>query len=115
MPNKKYLLNIGLAFTLLYAGISAFINPFDWVGFVPMWVTKFGTSRELALHIHSVAEILLGVWLLSNFKVKWAGLVVALDMATILLANGFSKGILLITFRDIGLLFMAVYLAVADE
>lgn len=112
MKNKKYLLNIGLAFTLLYAGIAAFVNPSDWVGFVPQWVGNFGLSRELALHTHSVVEILLGVWLLSNWKVRWAGLISALDILAILLATGFSGGILLITFRDVGLLFMAIYLAV---
>jgi len=112
--DKKYLLNIGLAFTLLYAGIMAFVNPLDWVGFVPSWVTNFGLSRELALHTHSVVEILLGVWLLSNWKVKWAGWASALDIAIILLATGFSSGILLITFRDVGLLFMAAFLAVAN-
>ena len=116
MPfTKKYLLNFGLAFTLFYAGIAAFMNPFDWIGFVPMWVEKFGTSRELALHMHSVAEILLGVWLLSNWKVQWAGLVVALDILVILLVNGFSGGVLLITFRDVGLLFTAIYLALTND
>lgn len=113
--NKKYLLNLGLAFTLLYAGIAALVNSNDWVGFVPRWVTAFGFSRELSLHIHSVVEISLGLWLLSNFKVKWAALITALDIAAILVVNGFGGGILLITFRDVGLLFMAVYLAVANE
>ncbi len=110
---KKYLINLGLAITLLYAGIMAFLHPFDWIGFVPDWVTRFGTSRELALHLHSVAEIILGLWLLSNKKVKWVGLLTALDIAVIMLVSG--TGLLLITFRDFGLLFMAIYLAVADE
>ena len=113
--SQKYLLNIGLAFTLLYAGIMAFINPSDWVGFVPQWMANFGASRELVLHAHSTLEIILGLWLLGNWKVKWAGLVSALDIAGIVLATGFSAGILLITFRDVGLLFMAIYLAVAND
>lgn len=113
--NKKYLLQFGLAFTLLYAGISALVHPYDWIGFVPMWITQFGITREFALRSHSVVEILLAVWLLSNKKINLAGLVTALDMAVILLANGFGRGTFLITFRDAGLLFMAIYLAVADE
>ena len=113
--NKKYLINLGLAFTLIYAGISAFLYPNDWVGFVPQWVEKFGTSQLLALHIHSVVEIILGLWLLSNWKIKWAGIITALDIAAILLVNGFGRGIFLITFRDVGLLLMAIYLAVAQE
>src|SRR5689334_3824409 len=111
--NKKYLLQFGLAFVLLYAGISAFLQPFDWIGYVPMWVTKFGTSRELALHLHSIAEIILGLWLLSNIKIRWAAWITALDIAAIILVNGFNPELFLITFRDVALVFMALYLALA--
>ena len=111
--NKKYLLNFGLAFVFLFAGISSFLRPYDWVGFVPMWVVKFGVSQMAALHIHAVVEILLGLLLLGNIKTKWVGLIAALDLAAIIVVNGFGAGILLITFRDVGLVFMALYLAAA--
>jgi uncharacterized membrane protein YphA (DoxX/SURF4 family) len=113
--NKKYILNVGLAFTLLFAGISIFLRPLDWIGFVPQWVENFGVSREFALQGHAVAEIVMGLWLLSNKKVRWVAVLAALDMASIIILNGFSHDMLLITFRDVGLLFMAIYLAVADE
>ncbi len=113
--NKKYLLNLGLAFTLIYAGISSFLYPNDWVGFVPQWVEKLGTSQLLALHLHSVVELILGLWLLSNWRVKWVALITALDIAAILLVGGFGQSIFLITFRDVGLLLAAIYLAAADE
>lgn len=107
--NKKYLLNIGLAFTLLYAGISSFLKPTDWIGYVPHWVNLFHVTPLLALLGHAVFEILAGLWLLSNWKIKVSAWVVALDMGVILLANGLA--IFPITFRDVGLLFMAIYLA----
>ncbi len=110
---KKYLLNVGLAFTLLYAGISILLNPSDWIGFVPVWVSKFGTTREFALQSHAFFEIFMGVWLLSNWRVKWVAILAALDMLSIIVLNG--TGALPITFRDIGLLFMAVYLAVDEQ
>ena len=111
--NKKYLLQFGLAFVLIYAGVASFIHPLDWIGFVPSWIGKFGVSRELALHLHAAGEIALGAWLLSNWKIRWAGWLAAADMVVIILANGLGAGIFLITFRDVGLLFMALYLAVA--
>ena len=111
--NKKYLINIGLSFTLLYAGINILRFPSDWIGFVPQWVTNFGVTREFALQSHAFGEIFLGLWLLSNYKVKWVALLAALDMASIIILNG--TGALPITFRDIGLLFMAIYLIAADE
>ena len=111
--NKKYILNVGLAFTLLYAGINILLYPMDWIGFVPFWVSKFGVTREFALQSHAFGEIFLGAWLLSNYKVKWVAILVALDMLTIIVLNG--SGSLPITFRDVGLLFMAIYLAAANE
>ncbi len=112
---KKYLLNIGLAFTLLYAGIDQILHPLDWVGFLPKWMPTFGQTLTAALLPHSVLAIVLGLWLLSNFQVRWAAAITALFFASIVLANGLSRDFLLITFRDVGLLFMAIYLAVADE
>lgn len=112
--NKKYILQIGLAFVLLYAGIAALLKPDDWIGFVPHWVTNFGTSRILALHLHSVAEVVLGVWLLINFKIKWAALLTALDIAAILVFAGLDSSVFIVTFRDVGLLLMAIYLFVAS-
>lgn len=107
---KKYILQIGLAFTLLYAGISSFLHPYDWVGFVPTWVEKFGTSQLLALHMHGVVEIILGLLLLTGWQRKWISLLVALDILAILLVNGFAGNMFLITFRDVGLFAMALYL-----
>ncbi len=109
--SKKYILQLGLAFVLIYAGISAFIYPNDWIGYVPGWVEKFGTSQILALHLHSLVEILLGIWLISNWKVKLAGLITALDILAILIMGGFGRSVFLVTFRDVGLASMAIYLA----
>ena len=105
---KKYLLNIGLAFVLLYAGINILLHPLDWIGYVPTWVTNFKVTREFMLQSHGIFEIILGLWLLSNWKVKWAGLIAALDIASIVLFTGTAQ--LLVTFRDVGLVFMGIYL-----
>lgn len=112
---KKYLLNLGLAFTLLYAGISSLISPGDWVGFVPAWVANFGLSRELALHAHSIVEILLGAGLIFNYRIKLLAGVVALDILALLVVNGFSASVFLVTFRDVGLFFAALFLAMTDK
>jgi len=99
----------------LFAGIDSLIHTYNWIGFVPVWVGHFGVSRELALHIHSVVEILLGLWLLINWKTRVAAFLAALDLLAIIFANGFGAGIFLITFRDVGLFFTALYLAVLKE
>lgn len=106
----KYLLQIGLAFVLIYAGVDAFLHPFDWIGYVPHWVQFFHLSRAQFLHLHSAAEIILGILLLANYKLRIAAFLVFLDLLAIVIFGGFSRAVFLTTFRDIGLLFMAVAL-----
>lgn len=113
--NKKYLLNIGLAFTLLYAGIDQILHPLDWVGFLPKWMPTFGQTLTQALLPHSILCIVLGLALLTNYKVRWVAAATTLFLASITFANGVGRDFFLITFRDVGLLFMAIYLAVAGE
>ena len=110
--NKKYLLQIGLAFVFLYAGISSFIKPLDWIGFVPSWVSMFGVTRTVALHMHAVIEILLGLLFLTNFKIRFVAIIAAADLLAIISVNGFSPAIFTTTFRDVGLFFMALFLAI---
>lgn len=108
--NKVFLLRFGLAFTLIYAGLDSFLNPNDWLGYVPLWTQNFGISRLLALHLHSLVELLLGLALLFNFKTRGAALMASLDLAIIIAVNGFGRNVLLVTFRDVGLFFMALHL-----
>ena len=111
----KYLLQFGLAATFLYAGIDALRFPFDWVGFVPQWVTVFHVTTDTFLRIHSVFEILAAVWLLTGIKVRWVGFLLAADLLVIVVANGFSRAVFTTTFRDIGLFFTALYLFLEKE
>jgi uncharacterized membrane protein YphA (DoxX/SURF4 family) len=106
----KYLLQLGLALTFLYAGINSLMHPSDWIGFVPAWLGNFGIASSTFLFTHSIFEIVLSVWLLSNKKIRIAGLILALDLLAIILVNGFSQSVFPITFRDIGLFFTALYL-----
>jgi|GEM_PF-1298652 len=106
----KYILQIGLALVLIYAGVSALLYPSDWIGFVPAWVQNFGLSVPAFLHLHSIAELILGLWLLSNIKLRIAAFFAFLDLLAIIVFSGFSRAALSITFRDFGLLAIALYL-----
>jgi uncharacterized membrane protein YphA (DoxX/SURF4 family) len=111
---KQYILKLGLAFTLLYAGIDSLVHMQDWIGFVPTWVSNFGISRALALHGHSFAEIILAILLLIGWKKRLVASIIALDILIIILVNGFDRSVFPVTFRDIGLLSIAVYLALEE-
>lgn len=104
--NSQLLLRLGLAFVFLYAGVSIFLEPISWIGFVPSWIENFGLSRTVALYAHALGDIFVGFWLLSGRLRFWAGISSFLFLFLIIVLNG--TPLLLITFRDIGLAFSAL-------
>ena len=105
------LLRVGLAACFLYAAIGAFRQPEAWISFVPHFTTNF-VSAKTALDLISVFQILVAGWLLTGKHLRLAAL------ASIALLTGivaFNLNALLITFRDIGLLFMALALLFIEE
>jgi hypothetical protein len=109
VPNMKMislLLRIGLAAVFAYAAIDAFREPNVWIDFVPHFTTKFITAK-LALDGLSIAQLVLVVALLMNIYIKWAALAAIGFLVGLMV---FNPATFLITFRDIGLAFMAAAL-----
>ncbi len=99
-------LRVGLAFVLLYAAVSSLFNPQDWIGYFPHFLFSFLPSQFL-LTGFSAMQIILAVWLLSGWRLQRAALLSALMMAGITV---FNLNVFEVTFRDVGLFFMAVAL-----
>ena len=111
---KQYILRLGLAFTLFYAAMDSLLHPQDWIGFVPSWIQGFGLTRGQFLTLHSVGQIILAVWLFIPWQRRLGASLIALDILAIILINGFSRSVFPVTFRDVGLLAIAVYLALPE-
>ena len=109
-PSER-LLRLGLAFVFLYAAISSFISPQDWVGYFPSFMRQIAPTAIL-LPFFSIVELGLCGWLLSGWKVKWAALASAALLGGIVVTNPL---LLPITFRDVGLIFMALSLYFAAK
>ena len=113
--DKKYLasllLRIGLAFVFIYAGISIFIEPSSWMGFIPGFVDVI-ISKEILLYVHGGMDILLGAWLLSNKKAFYASIVSSIFVFGIIIFNISSLDII---FRDVGILLSSLALAVLSK
>ena len=111
--NKQYLSNlllrIGLAFVFLYVGIAAFLNPNNWVGFIPE-IGNFIT-KAILLQIHSATNILLALWLLSNKKTFYAASLSSIFLFFIVIFNLNSFDIV---FRDVAILLSSLALAVLN-
>jgi len=97
------ILRVGLAFVFIYVGIASFINPQNWIGFLP----DIGT-RETLLVVFSIYELILGIWLLSNRKIFYASILSVVTLSAIII---FNLGAFDIVFRDIAILAMAIALA----
>jgi len=104
----SFFLRSGLAIVFFYAATSAYLNPQDWIGFIPQFVRNI-IDPTLFLHIHSAAEVILGLWLLSDKKTVYAASISALSIFTIII---FNPGALDIIFRDVAILFAAIALAI---
>ena len=101
------LLRFGIAIVFMYAAISSVMHPDQWVGYLPPFIAKMHDAVNL-LKAFAIFEILLSVWLLIGKFVRYAALLAALMFFGIILAQPSD---LVITFRDIGLVFMALALA----
>lgn len=108
---SSLLLRIGLAFVFAYAAVGSLTHPGDWIGYLPPFLLKLSYVHGL-LKLFAVFEIVLAVWLLSNRYVRYAGAVCAAMLLGIVLAQ---PSVFIVTFRDIGLLFMAISLVVIDD
>lgn len=105
------LLRLGLAIVFLYASISAFLVPDEWVGYLPQFMRDV-VPADILLPIFSVFELTLAVWLLSGLYVKYAALLVAATLAGIVV---FNFELFAISFRDIALIFAAIALFFAEK
>jgi len=100
------LLRVGLASVLIYAAIAATITPSHWLSFLPSMATKHIDAHTL-LKMFSFYELALGLWLLSNWKLKWAAILTVLTMLGAIFSNihAFET-----TFRDVAIAFAAAAL-----
>ncbi len=96
----SFLLRIGLAVAFLYAAIASFLDPFSWVGFIPVLVREF-IPENFFLVAFSSFEILLAVWLLSGKNVVGAAWAAIATLLLIILGN---LVLLDVVFRDLAIL-----------
>lgn len=113
MTSKRipiFFLRFGLAFVLLYAGAAGFLQPSNWIGFIPQWMrdsAPLGMSENALLSLVSGAEVVFGVLLLLGIQVFLIALLSAIFLLAIVI---FNWGAFDAIFRDVGLFFAALAL-----
>lgn len=104
-------LRIGLAFVFIYAAVSSFAHPLDWIGYLPSFLRHNAHDTQL-LKLFSTFEIILAVWLLIGRYTKYAALFSAAMLAGIVFS---TYNQLIISFRDVGLFFAAIALYFSEK
>lgn len=105
------LLRLGLVVILLYAAIGSFVDPREWIGYLPAFLTDI-IDGSVLLNMFAIFELALTAWLLSGIYTRYAALVAAAMLTGIVLAN---FDLFAITFRDIALIFAALALAALSK
>ena len=102
-------LRLGLAFVFGWMGIDKFLNVSAWYGWVPEFLTFL--PQDPFLYVVGVVEVVLALLLLAGRFVRFAALACAVLMGGIVLSFGLNDA----TIRDIGLIAMAIALALMPE
>ncbi len=108
----SFFLRVGLAVVFLYAAIASFLEPDNWVGFLPHFLKALFPAR-LLLGGFSVYEIILSFWLLSDKKIFPAAVLAALTLFFIIVPN-LTPSLFDIVFRDVAILSSAIALAILE-
>lgn len=116
MQSKKIvslILRVSLAFAFLYPAISAYFDPATWLGYFPPFMLNMGyVSDEIMLHAFGIVEIVLAIWVLSGFKVRYPALLMALMLLAIVM---FNLNQFEVVFRDLSLIGLALALIFMDS
>lgn len=91
-------LRLGLGIVFLWIGISMYLTPTNWIGYLPQEI-PLGLSRETALQMNALLDVAIGLLLILNKFPKITAAVAALHLAGVLIFNGIDSVII----RDVGL------------
>ncbi|MDE2078921.1 MAG: hypothetical protein KGI73_00890 [Patescibacteria group bacterium] len=105
--SPNLLLRLAVAFVFLYPPISAYLAPYDWIGYFPHFVRGFVPDTVL-LGAWGLLEIAVALWILSGKRIFIPSALAALLLVSIVL---FNLPQFEVVFRDLALALVAAYLA----
>ena len=105
--NQRYatlFIRLGIAVVFLWFGFDKFIQPVNWIGWVPNWMqTLIPISMTAFMYVQGAIETLVGVLLLFGYQVRFAAFLAAITLLGVELAM-VGTGQTEMMLRDAGLL-----------
>ncbi len=110
MPISMFVLRIGLGITFALSGILILKDKDRWTHMLPKWFSRNLPSAQLFMTTTAWGDLALGAWLITGYFTGIAALLAALHLVGVLIVAGRNE--FHEVYRDIGLLFACVALAV---
>src|SRR3989344_3359583 len=105
--HANLVLRAGLAFAFLYPPLNAIFDPNAWIGYFPHFMRGV-VPDPMLLHSFGIVEIVLALWILSDWKIFWPSAAAALILLPIVF---FGWNDLQVLFRDLSIASIALALA----
>jgi len=117
---KKYtsyspsVLRIGISLIILWFGFTQLFNPEWGLSWLPSWTQAIPLEPLTIITLNGIAEIILGILLLTGFLIRISSGLLILHLLTIVI---FGIGYNDVAIRDIGIIFalVAVFLHGKDK
>lgn len=110
MTSSILILRLGLGITFALTGLLILKDEDKWTHMLPEWFSKYVRSARSFMIMTAWGDLILGIWILSGYFTGIASSLAALHLLGVLIVAG--KRAFHEVYRDVGLLFMAVALAV---
>ncbi|MFZ2523089.1 MAG: DoxX family membrane protein [Minisyncoccia bacterium] len=104
------ILRIGLGITFVLTGVLILKDDDKWTRMLPGWFSKYLPSAKFFMIATAIGDLILGAWLLSGYFTGIAAFLAVLHLLGVLIVSG--KDEFHEVYRDIGLLFASIALAV---
>ena len=101
-------LRIGVAFAFLYPPYAAIADPVSWEGYFPHFVRALPINTLILLHGFGVIEVVLALWILSGWRIRYPAILATLMLLAIVFFNFANIDVL---FRDLSIAAMTLALA----
>jgi uncharacterized membrane protein YphA (DoxX/SURF4 family) len=101
-------LRLSVAFSFLYPPFAALRDPDSWIGYFPNFVRALPINTTLLLHAFGVVEVVIALWLISGWRVRYPALLAGLMLVAIVAFNLNQFDVL---FRDLTIAGAALALA----
>jgi len=107
------LLRIGVGIAFIYPPVSAWFDPFAWVGYFPPFALDMAAGHEnVLLHLFGVCELIIGLWILSGWRIYIPS---TLATVALILIVGFNWNQMDVLFRDISIALMSLSLVITHK